>query len=315
MYQTNLIMQYIDELRKKRNIKVVEFNQGITTPRTYSRYVSGEFDIEVNRLMAYINRLNFNLPDFLQYVYNSVRLRNYNHLRFIKMMKRYDIDSALDLMGQLDKKSTSEVSKLLLPIYFLKLKHDQKKLTKTEFLDLVKKKINLKEILLFDAISRQEFQSMIFFYEYCSEKDRSNIVDYLEQLIAGKKKVMSLEYHIDRMHAYLFLIEHYLKQPEWNEPTHHHVEELFNQLFKHMQQLSVGEMYPDVIEDLVRYHQRIGNDDQYRLAVFYLVSYHLSIPEFKIGDISKEYLQIYQNVITSKELYKGTFFDRMRFEL
>ncbi len=315
MYQSHVIMHYIDELRKKQKIRVNKFNEGIVATRTYSRYISGEFDIEIDVLIMYLKRLGYQLPDFLTYVYNNIRAKNIGHSNFVKLVNNNRNESASKYINSIDPKIKSEVSHMLLPISILKMEYYNNNLMKPAILDQMKKFIDIRKILDSKVISREELKSLIIYFEFCMDLDKKNIIGFFEKFVDGEKEIISLEYQIDQMLIYHFLLGYYLSKETFSQKLDNHIRELFNTLFSHLEHLNIEDIYPGIIEYLVSYFKLTKNEEMYKKSVFYLVSHLLSCKNVDTKKIVPDYLRIYIDSLQNNHIFDKTFFEHMRFQL
>ncbi len=314
MYRSYVLMQYIDEIRKSRKIKVVDFNEGITTPRTYSRYLNGEFDMPVDVFLKYLDHLNVTMRDFFLYIYNSIHFNNLSHLDFVRAVREGKVKEANELLKTINIEEKSEVYDILLPVSILKLNHMQNRILKSQLLDGIDKILNVDSLLKSNVISRQEFKSLLIYREYCKQEQKIRIDRYLEEILNGRIEIISLEFHKEKISIYNLLISDIVRYDVLDEPTKKKLKRLFNEILDNIEKLCLGEKLPDVVENLRIYHEKTGDEEKHRLAIFYLVSLQLA-KNVEFTDIPTEYFEIYMDILNSRDPFESSFYDTMRFAL
>ena len=190
------LSKYIESLRKRRNINLVDFTEGIVSQRQYKRYLSGDSEMPYRAFVLFAEKLGFNpvkiqgdLEDYkiqeselIADFYNLVIRHKYKEAEAI--MKKLDID---------DFVLPEFKSYYLTTVVLLEFYRDKK--PKEECRDEILKIIGYPEILQKDLFHQIELIVLSISLMFVEGTDKLAIMDKLNNQLLKDKITLGTEYY------------------------------------------------------------------------------------------------------------------------
>ncbi|MFW5838513.1 MAG: helix-turn-helix domain-containing protein [Bacillota bacterium] len=177
---TTLLINYIDQLRQKRNLRLDVFIENIISQRQYSRYKKGVNDVPFDVISKLSNRLNISLGKVITEFEFSINNEVDEVVKFFNFVVRKQLAQAKQLDTHLayrkfinnDIRQYYKISKLLL-IYY------EQEINQETLLNALKKETRYPNILKNTSLSEHEIYALGLIMQY----DKNMIPPILEKLL------------------------------------------------------------------------------------------------------------------------------------
>ncbi|MFA7032192.1 MAG: helix-turn-helix transcriptional regulator, partial [Bacilli bacterium] len=193
----NNVIFYLDQLRKKQKLTILQLTKGITSSRNYHRYLSGETNPTFIHLSKMLNRLCVTLYDFYIYVHNSIERDNAIETEFYDAVKDGKYDYAYKkIYSQIKGKNLKTVfAEKTIPCQICFMKYKLGLMNDTQTILEMKKVINIKELVNNSIIDDDLISSLYVYVQICPDKEKNIIGNYLADLIITNDYVQLMHYY------------------------------------------------------------------------------------------------------------------------
>lgn len=193
----NNVIFYLDQLRKKQKLTILQLTKGITSARNYHRYLSGETNPIFSHLSKMLNRSGITLYDFYIYVHNNIERENAIETEFYDAIKDGKYEYAYkEIYPQIKDKNLKTVfAEKTIPCQICFMKYKLGLLSDTQATSEMKKIINLKELIRCSIIDDDLISSLYVYVQICSDEDKIVIGNYLADLIITNDYVQLMHYY------------------------------------------------------------------------------------------------------------------------
>lgn len=203
----NNYTNYIDELRRLSNIKVIDFCDGVCNPRTYRKYLSGDITMSQDKLIGFCDKLNITLNEFYQSYARSDQEELQAVYSLLAKIRLKEYKKARQLMQDLDKRHfTNRRAKQLYDYCIILYNFKNNNMHDAYAHDTFSNLINYPDMLTKNMFDIVDLLTLTQLSITESKIDKHQALNMLIELLTDRSKLYisaSDRYYLPTMYAYV----------------------------------------------------------------------------------------------------------------
>lgn len=192
MNSNNYYIRIIESVRRINKVTISSLIEGITSERSYRRYVNQETELNLNILIQLSDRLDIGILDIALYSPNvTTFIKPKDVFHEILCYEGSNNEALLDLLEDISVEKA--ISQNVLDIYRLRRRYNREDITKSELqtklLKLKEDVINSNTLDLHKYLLRMEY-----IQDYYDKKELLSIIEFLNKTDEDKKHITTFMY-------------------------------------------------------------------------------------------------------------------------
>lgn len=286
----NLLIEFIDRLRKEKNISIGDFTKDIVSKRSYSRFLSYEAGISFEVLNAFLERLDMPLFELGNYIMNVTIHENVDEYYFFDAILNEKYDYAYnEIYPKIkDKKWKTLLASKTIPMGIQLVLYKMNKITKYQALDNMAKYLELDKIIKSKIVFYNDIAAFKIYLELCNDKDKEKIAEYLYKVhFNNNYKILTNTVEVTNLLIYSNILKALTSLKT--------------------QSMKIKKRIKEVLDSFLEYHKR-AKMDVYDVMIFEIVYKYVKDNNIRNDLVVFHY---FTALITSDNFNENEFFKNM----
>ncbi len=317
MITYEVMNNYLDEIRRKKKIKVKDFVDGIISERSYRRYINDSKPIQYTVFLSLVQRLGWQMRDFAFYILNMDNRSNNEEVNLKMLLDSAsiaEIDPVLEKWG--NKRFKSMFADKILPALVMRHHYRKGEVSRSSYVSKLREYLGYPQVLNKRFIVSDEIDLLLLLEEVSTESEKEEMMPFFNLFLAENIKIGSVFTQNQLEKVSLVVIKILLKnddlEKQYPDVLHSEMNKANANIVKNRLDQSISAQ----LENEILYAKKKNNSDDYEFAIWnyytYVLSRHnakeLLINDFSIRLNEKE---LYLKLLRSKKFLSVSWFERM----